>query len=187
MRLLFLDFDGVLNNWEHNTKHGGALRNSPEGPVCVLDPANVAHLNKIVAATDCTIVYSTAHRKGQFATFRCWESLRHAGATFQRPRWSTPDLAHESATSRLIVGASRGSEIAAWLCDYIDVPDELRKDVPPRFVEGLRFVVLDDLSDAWPPKGWEGGGLFIQTRLDTGLTEADAEKAIAWLLEAFIS
>lgn len=172
MRYLFLDFDGVLNNWAHNIKTGGALRNSPEGPVCVLDPANVAHLNKIVAATDCTVVYSTAHRKGEYATFRCWESLRHAGATFQRPRWSTPDLAHESASSRLIVGASRGSEIAAWIVGmHGESPQE------------IRFVVLDDLSDAWPARPFENDGIFIQTRIDTGLTEADAEKAIAWLLE----
>lgn len=175
MRFLFLDFDGVLNNWEHNAKNGGwALRQSPEGPVCILDPANVAHLNKIVAATGCTIVYSTMHRKGPYATFRCWESLRHAGATFERPRWSTPDLAHENANSKLIVGASRGSEIAAWLANWLEVPEQ----------HGFRFVVLDDLSDAWPAHPFEGNGLFIQTRIEAGLTEAQAEQAIAWLLEA---
>ena len=147
---------------------------SPEGPVPILDPANVAHLNKIVAATGCTIIYSTAHRKGKHSTFRCWEALRHAGATFQRPRWATPDLAHEAATSKLIVGASRGSEIADWLVGWLECPEQ----------HGFRFVVLDDLSDAWPVRPFEDNGLFIQTRLEEGLTEAQAEKAIAWLLEA---
>ena len=171
MRFLFLDFDGVLNNWDFNAKNGGwALRQSPEGPVCILDPANVAHLNKIVAATDCTVVYSTAHRKGKYPIFRCWESLRHAGATFERPRWTTPDNSHEPKAS----GGSRGSEIADWLKGWLEVPEQ----------HGFRFVVLDDSADAWPVKPFEDNGLFIQTDLRVGLTEEQAEKAIAWLLQA---
>lgn len=175
MRFLFLDFDGVLNNWEFNKSHGGwAIREGGWGPTCILDPANVAHLNKIVAATDCTIVYSTAHRKGQYAIRRCWDSLSEAGATFEMPRYQTPDLAYESATSKLIMGASRGCEIAAWIQGQVG-------DTPP---DDLRFVVLDDLSDAWPVPIFRDRGQFIQTRLEVGLTESHAEKAIAWLLEA---
>jgi hypothetical protein len=171
MRFLFLDFDGVLN------RGGEGFINTPEGAIPVLLPELVGRLSKIVAATNCTVVYSTSWRVGHRQFVRLYDALERAGATFKSPRYATPDLARAANQNdgSLLIAPSRGNEIAKWFSDHVD---------PFCDVDEMRFVVLDDMSDAWPVRGWEDYGKFIQTTAHVGLTEAQAEEAIAWLLLA---
>jgi hypothetical protein len=171
MRFLFLDFDGVLNTG------GEGIVTTSTGGFPVLRPELVAHLNTLVAATGCRVVYSTTWRVGPLWRTRCWEALKRAGASFNIPEDATHDLAtrvHEG-TDSLLIAPSRANEIKAWLeenCDVFSHPSE------------LRFVVLDDTPGAWPVKDWGEHGLFVQTEATVGLTKDGAEWAIAWLLEA---
>lgn len=177
MRVLFLDFDGVLNNlgWA-KANPGRSIFTCHFGHCAGLDPANVAVLNKIVAATDCTIVFSSSWRVGPNAVQRGNMSLAQAGASFQMRGEMTPDLTEASSTGPLLIAPSRANEIASWIGDNCD-PFACSETE-------FRFVVLDDAPDAWPPRGWEDYGYFCQTSPHVGLTEELGEKAIRWLLAA---
>jgi hypothetical protein len=117
MRIVFLDFDGVLvNEFSFRT-----MRDQREAA----DPACVAALNAITDATGAAIVVSSTWRRGtSVITLR--ELLRKWGVT-AKVIGKTPSL-YEGSFS-----LPRGDEIAHWLKGYA------------RDVEG--FVILDDDVD----------------------------------------
>lgn len=174
MRILFLDFDGVLNTRDFVNKHG-AMRTEDGERVAALDPENVAHLNTLVAATRCIVVLSTAHRIAKTpeqALKRCNAALKVAGYTGPTIVYTTPDL---SKGDGLLVALERRKEITKWLEEHADIFQPLT---------ALRYVVLDDSVDAWPTiNGWEAFGAFARTSSTYGLTSDKAEAIIQFLLE----
>jgi hypothetical protein len=151
MKIIFLDFDGVLNSlewWKSPERasmighelHGNSLRN--------IDPACVERLQRIVDATGARIVVSSAWR---------WSGKRYrnGGVTHLRRYLAVRGLRN---SQRIVIGctpclphAIRGIEIRAWL--------DRRPDIE-------RFAVIDDERhdmEHWPElvkTNWECGGLL---------------------------
>lgn len=117
-KILFLDFDGVVNSAEviYSRKRGDAI-----------DRGMVERVSRVVAATNCKIVISS--------TWRLLHSLPELAHLLRA--YGLSDNGQES----VIIGKTpdldrsvnnRGDEIQAWLNENPDVKD---------------FVILDDESD----------------------------------------
>jgi HAD domain in Swiss Army Knife RNA repair proteins len=148
MKVLFLDFDGVLNS------HLFMLEECVQGRsgVTGLDPKAIAHVNYICGKTGAVVVVSSSWRYGR-TLGELKDILRKVGCTAV-VRDATPlpheiangqlatafaeqgmDLTEEEAKRTLIIARDRGYEIDAWLSVWSKVED----------IES--FVVLDDDSD----------------------------------------
>lgn len=116
MRVIFLDFDGVLNSAKYLARVGG------EG--VVIDPARMDLLQKIVMATDAKIVLTTSWREH-------WsenpEERDETGARISR-LFSSRGLQILGKTPQL--RARRERQIKSWLEEHPEVE---------------QFVVLDDM------------------------------------------
>jgi hypothetical protein len=117
------------------------------------DPGCVAALNRILDTTKARVVVSSCWRIGRNLP-ELRELLRDWGVK-ATVIGRTPNL-----------GTSRGSEIAAWLKEF-----EQSRDV-------ASIVILDDDRDMD-----ELSKFLVQTEFEPGLTEADADRAIAVLKE----
>lgn len=157
MKVIFLDIDGVMNNLESLRYPRTKVRSSKHS-YSAAHPSCVQALNRIIAATDAQIVISSTWRGIGLGVLR--EILRAwgvVGTIVSR----TPDLSRQHGS---IYGApERGAEIQQWLDAYLDLDID-------------SFVILDDGDDM--------GQLrlhLVQTDYEQGLTEADADRAIAIL------
>lgn len=156
MRLVFLDFDGVLCNRESITT-GYKARTAPEQDPYGAHADCVAALNRIIEQTGAVIVVSSTWRKCKNPRTKMAETLK---------RWNvngtvidvTPQLYGEEYNYK-----RRGSEIQLWLKMYTQHEIE-------------SFVILDDDSDMGELKH-----RLVRCNFEIGLTEADADKAIAML------
>ena len=153
-RIIFLDFDGVLNSaayWECAEQHGG---------VSPFDPVLLARLDALIERTDAHIVVTSSWRGNIMSSrnvLKAW-GLKH----WERVIGTTPDLSI-ARSSGLYVACERGDEVSRWL-----------READPEGV--TRYVILDD--------GHDFGGLtvyLVRTDYLVGLTEADAEKAVSIL------
>lgn len=121
MKVIFLDFDGVLitlNSW----------RNAHSGEVArVADPGCVEALNRIITETDARIVVSSSWRGKFVAPMR--EHLSNWGVK-AKVIGVTPRL--ERQVGLLVAAKTRGDEIQAWLDSARDIDS---------------FVIIDDESD----------------------------------------
>jgi hypothetical protein len=156
--VVFLDIDGVLNGHEFLV----------ESRSCKIDRACVERLNRILKATDARIVLSSA-----------WRYMVHGHAmTLQGFQYMLQ--------THGMVGSVNGSErvIVDVTCrdqDLADRPDQIRawlEACAPH--DEWRYVILDDGDFVW------GDLNIIQTDGSKGLTDEDAERAIASLAEAEI-
>jgi hypothetical protein len=166
MKVVFLDFDGVLNS------HRFMLEERLQGRTGVagLDPKAIAHVNHICGRTDAVIVVSSSWRYGH-TLGELKDLLRAAGCTAV-VRDATPlpheiangklatafaeqgmSLSEEEAKNVLIVAKGRGHEIDAWLRAWSELVD----------IES--FVVLDDDSDIAPHED-----RHVKTAFHSGLT-----------------
>jgi hypothetical protein len=153
MRLIFLDFDGVLNSPEHFRAISGKR---PGHEWDSLDPAAVRRLNRIIDATGASVVISSSWRHGR-SVEQLAKTLEGAGF-LGRVIAKTPDFMGRS---------QRGDEIAAWLNAAIGI-GRLRID---------GFVVLDDDDDMDAVRD-----RFIKTSFHHGgLLDEHVERAIAML------
>jgi hypothetical protein len=118
LKVVFLDFDGVLNSKEffrsprHEESEAGAL-----------DPEAIARLNRLLAATGAVVVISSSWRHGYpvEALASMLESRGFVGVVHDKTRdWISPAC------------TQRGDEIADWLRDH---------------PECTTYVVLDDGAD----------------------------------------
>lgn len=159
MRVIFLDFDGVLNSTDYfegmHTDLGPAWQ---DGEDKVLDGVAIERLNRIVERTGAKVVVSSAWRLGRTAR-RLQRLLAGRGfegeviGVTERIWLDTPDRSERE----------RGEEIAEWLGRHPAV--EL-------------FVILDDDSDM--------GHLrhrLVRTSHDHGLLDEHVEQAVAMLGE----
>lgn len=105
-KVLFLDFDGVLNShaWIKTDR-----RNDPLAPDRGLDPAAVALVSEICERTGALVVISSTWR---LFNEDCAELLKRRGFTGEVVGM-TPDL--NTRTRALWTSVERGVEIQAWL------------------------------------------------------------------------
>ncbi len=158
MKVCFLDFDGVLNSEPFLRSTPYQVGRMPEDEDSAVDPANVARLNRL-AQSGVKFVVSSAWRWG-----RTVEQLRgilerrgFVGEVVDK----TPEFI-ERSNGKLWIAPERGHEIQAWLNANTDGT--------------ARIVILDDNADMahLRPK-------LVQTRFETGLTDADVDRAISIL------
>jgi hypothetical protein len=174
MKVVFLDFDGVLNS------HLFMLEERLQGRTGVvgLDPKAVAYVNDICAKTGAVVVVSSSWRYGR-TLGQLKDALSEAGCTAV-VRDATP-LSHEIANGQLatafaeqgmrlteeeakrtlIVARGRGHEIDAWLRAWSEI-DEIES-----------FVVLDDDSDIAPHED-----RHVKTSFHVGLTSNHVSLAL---------
>ena len=154
-RILFLDFDGVLNN------HTWMLKQPITTNLLYrVDPDNVLHLADIVKATDCSIVISSTWRK-----FKSIEEIRkiliEAGLPSPSPViGATPVLWRDNDGTRKF----RGDEIQLWLDNYNEPVSAI--------------AILDDDNDMVHllPR-------LVNTDFDLGLQPEHVKKTIKLLTE----
>lgn len=151
MKVIFLDFDGVLVN--RNSLLARRVR-SPFGLDHKADATCVEQLNRVIEATGAKIVVSSAWRL-TFEITQLRELLNWWGVKGEVI----------GKTPNIIEGwARRGDEIEAWLVLH---PGE----------EVDAFVIIDDNDDM----GKSLMPYLVQTDFGAGLTAADADKVIAML------
>jgi phosphoglycolate phosphatase-like HAD superfamily hydrolase len=151
LRLIFLDFDGVLV-----TRKSWYVRS---GNMATGDPDCVKALNRILEAAGADIVVSSTWRIGN--SIAQLQEILSSWGVIGEVLDKTPRLIETCGS--LYVARPRGDEIATFLENYQSVES---------------FVILDDDADM--------GELLprlVQTTFELGLTEADADKAIALLQE----
>ena len=159
MKVVFLDFDGVLNS------HAYARRLGKEQDVMGLDEDAVSRLNRLVIDGRAEVIVSSSWRHGR-TVHELRTLLRQAGFN-GLVSGKTPDCAHKPEGG-LWHGAMRGNEIQSWLT------------LAPLYdIDVEQFVIIDDDSDMA-----HLADRHIKTAFETGLTDADVDRAVAMLAEA---
>ncbi len=139
MKVVFLDFDGVLNSVRYHTeRHNAGLDHAGRGMVPCLDPRGIAVLNEVVQKTESVVVVTSTWRIGE-QRVRLSEWLRDAGFTGivhgATPLWKDVKAAHPEMDN-----IRRGHEIQLWLDWAAECPDR-------RLGPVTHFVILDDDTD----------------------------------------
>lgn len=158
MRVVFLDFDGVLNARVGHEPyplagplpHGVDPRDAGD-----IDPAAVHLLDDLVARARAKIVISSTWRN-RLTLHELRALLRYRGLAGE-VIGATPTLWRDAEGRRLV----RGDEIAAWLAEAERVE---------------AFVILDDDDDMAALSA-----ALVRTRGEVGLTTEDVERAVAHL------
>lgn len=163
MKIIFLDFDGVLNSQKflRSQFFKDSVKNLTDAELYLLkyeymiDPEAVKLVNDLVARSGAQVVASTSHRT-RYSLDEINTMLKNRGATFQIAD-KTPKLLPQKF-SQIV---ERGDEIQAFLDLFL--PAEKPES----------FVILDDFSDM--------GDLMdhlVLTRDRFGLTTENVEDAL---------
>lgn len=162
MKVIFLDFDGVLNSEMFMNTVMGARMGEAEGVQHsqseMLDVNAVSRLNRIIDETGALVVISTSWRvMFPMPAIEYWLMGKgFKGAIIG----VTPSTAPDKPSSHL----NRGYEIKTWLTNMGDVVQN--------------YVVLDDCSD---PELEAMGHHHVQTGWNDGLQDEHVDMAIAVL------
>lgn len=160
MKILFLDFDGVLNSSTFRRDYRRGLADA--SLKAELSPVMVAHVNRICDATGALVVLSTAWRTYAHLRPRLIEFLESAGFT-GTVIGMTPDFVTNHPRDPYTIGphkrTTRGMEIRAWLDEHPEVD---------------RYVVLEDSEDMTPLPMRR----IVWTSDSRGLTKRQADRAI---------
>jgi hypothetical protein len=162
MKIVFLDFDGVLCSHAHLQR----LRAEGKmiGGVMILDPEAVARLNRLLRETGAMVVVSSTWRKGRMRTELC-DILAEAG--FEGTvRGKTPDIL-TGPNGQRYQALHRGQEIQAWIDEWSSV------------YKLESYVILDDDSDMGPLSS-----RLVQTTMSEGLLDEHVDRAIQMLKKA---
>lgn len=163
MRVVFLDFDGVLNSNRYlnqnppsrNPYGGSGGAPSFHFSEDRIDPEAIQRLNTLVGTTGAHVVISSTWRTmfdlDQIRTMLANRGFRYPGKVIG----TTPDLVD-----------SRGEEIQAWL-------DQHQEAVRIGEPELESFVILDDDSDMGDLRA-----NFVNTNARFGLSDDDVQRAI---------
>lgn len=172
MRVLFLDFDGVLNSHESQNAyvddHPEVLREIMEPGYRIgdqLGPALVERLNQIVEATGCHVVVSSTWRHQEGPASNLEKILRRFGYRYSVFDTTPIDRTCEWHDGQCSEG-HRGGEINQWLIENSHIRI------------GSQFAIVDDGSDMKPHKEH-----LVQTNMDFGLQDEHVERIIAKLKE----
>lgn len=151
MKLIFLDFDGVINTEKHIYERHRKRENILETS---FDPNAMKYLKEIVDKTEAEIVVTSTWRLGRFLKTGRWEEVEDEFRKYDLPDFEgyTPDIDN----------AIRGDEIQKWL------------DTEGRKLEVNSFVIIDDDNDM----GIYTETNLVQTDRYYGIRDIDAKKAI---------
>jgi HAD domain in Swiss Army Knife RNA repair proteins len=168
VKILFLDFDGVLNSADY-VKNRREIRR-PSGHA--IDALTIPRLNAIVERTGAKVVVSSSWRH-QYNAQRLGEILALHGFTGE-VIGTTPDhvlpsdeyvrgLAADCVKAGIGYAHERGYEIQAWLTEH---------------PEATRFAIVDDDSDMV-----HLAHRHVKTSWETGLLDEHVELLVALLSE----
>lgn len=156
MKIVFLDFDGVLNS--HAYQRGLLERGEKVRSIMGIDPVAVRRLNRLLKATGALVVVSSTWRLHRTRIQLC-DVLSAEGFEGQ-VRGMTPALVQGGSAS------CRGEEIQAWLEEASEV-----------YVEDVdSFVILDDDDDMG-----HLASRLVKTTFAEGLRDEDVDLAIGML------
>lgn len=166
-RVLFLDFDGVLNTESHQQmlRLEGKPRWDDYGQL--FDPKAVENLKMILdAVPDVLLVINSSWKLEGLDRMRAlWEARGLPGTIHS----VTPDYAPDLMTvdlqvpDNLALLAGKGNEVKEWISRYAP--------------NGCKYVILDDVPDYLP----EQAAFVICTDPCKGITDADVIIAISLL------
>jgi len=157
MKVIFLDFDGVLNHLDHFRAMSGKRQSEADG----LDVECIKRLNRLIEATGAKVCVSSTWRLGK-SLCGLRDILTARGFT-GKVVGKTPELRGSSPAG---TPQERGDEIQRWIDDW---------SRPSRSVDS--FVILDDDSDMAHLKH-----RLVQTSFhDGGLLDLHVDKAIDML------
>ena len=166
MRVLFLDFDGVINNsrtWSEFNREGDGVYVIPTAPECI------DRLNRLIAETGAKVVISSSWRL--FARYQdLGPALTRCGLVAD-VIGETPDLVNDAAW----LDAWRNREGAPFHYERLERGWEIREWLK-RNPGVQEFVILDDCSDMAELKPY-----LVHTDPIVGLDDPDVERA-KWLL-----
>lgn len=167
-RVIFLDFDGVLNTKRHNAARRQAALPLSDKYGYLFDPASVSNLQKIVDATEASIVITSSWRlEGRERMEMLWHDRKLPGfllgITGQHYTGMDPlnmlddeDPDAQEDPDRIVKG--------------VDIDQWLMRHAPLRYT----YVILDDENDLLPGQQ----SYFIRIDPHVGITEEDARRAI---------
>jgi hypothetical protein len=169
-KLVFLDFDGVLNNSEfaaHQYKNDESAQDSMG--LDLFDPKAIEYMNRIIDATGAKIVITSSWRYLGLAKLqKLWKERGLHGEIIGMTSLHVVDeLILEKGTEwleRETNGSPRSEEIAHWLKTY---------DINATYGINANYVILDDL-----PMPKELHALAIQVNPQFGLTDQHVKQAI---------
>ena len=148
-RYLFLDFDGVLNSASAFAR----LKGTYAAGKCI-DPEAVKRLDRIVEATNCAIVVSSAWRQ-LYDNYDLYRTLRHYGS-----EWACLNLYSQTGSY-----GDRPFEVRQWLHTEAD---------------GIGYVILDDTDFDWDK---DQRSHLVLTTWELGLLDEHVDKAIDILMK----
>jgi hypothetical protein len=167
MKVVFLDFDGVINSdpYLRQVRENGLLQGwgfKDETDRHMLDPARIGLLNSVLDRTGANIVISSSWRN-IYTQEEMTGFLRLQGLAYpERIIDVTPSTRDLDTAKKLNVplghNMHRGELIQAWLKEHPEV---------------TKYVSLDD-----DPGAGEAGTVWIETDFMVGLTPEIADKAV---------
>lgn len=158
MKIIFLDFDGVLNHEIfYKKRYDDGLENYPKYPLSEIDPASIAVLNYIIKETGAKVVVSSTWRLGRTASQLQYilEEIGFQGEIID----ITPSLSGEDYI--------RGNEILKWIKKNKNLLGE-------DYHQYENYVILDDDCDML----YIQKDNFLQVDRWVGLTMPLAARAI---------
>lgn len=169
-KLVFLDFDGVLNNSEfaaHQYKNDESAQDSMG--LDLFDPKAIECMNRIIDATEAKIVVTSSWRYLGLAKLqKLWKERGLHGEIIGMTSLHVVDeLILEKGTEwleRETNGSPRSEEIAHWLKTY---------DINATYGINANYVILDDLP---MPKELQVHAIQVNPRF--GLTDQHVKQAI---------
>jgi hypothetical protein len=156
MKIIFLDFDGVLNSSRSAAALGGygslyrANINGLSKDTLKLDPISVILLRRIVETTGAKIVISSSWRIGT--------KIEDFHDVFDVYDWNTREIIIDKTK---VSGKIRGDEVELWLIDHIHLGIE-------------KFAIIDDESDFKPAQK----PFLVQTQSSLGLSHISYNKCL---------
>lgn len=163
-KVLFLDIDGVLNTERQQDRCKEAGLSYADNFGYAFDPVTVANLKRIVDETGADIVISSSWKVWGLNTMqKLWTNRGLPGKVINVTPNTESDELMLSVDLDMMLPAGKGSEIKEWL--------------ETNGSQVTHYAILDDMDDMLP----EQQSHFVQTDPTIGITEDDAQKAIAIL------
>ncbi len=151
MKVIFLDFDGVLNTFEHLQK----VADRSEWHV-MIDPEKVKLLNEIVEATGAKVVFSTS-----------WRKLHASNKLFKFLKLNGFKGNHLGMTPDFNDNSHRGLEVAKWIRDCeVDIQSFVVLDDTKQFSKMPQRHVLTDMFTGLLPEHVEQAIKILNTPFD---------------------
>ena len=162
-KIIFLDIDGVLNTESWYVQMTNETPKDKFG--YAYDPQAVANLRKIVEETGADIVISSSWKcMGLSQMEDMWKDRNLPGKIIGvTPNSVSDELLIDADIDSMELFHIRGEEIKEWLKKHGK--------------HTSRYAIIDDMDNMLP----EQQSYFVHTNPEVGITEDDAEKAIAIL------